>query len=295
MTRRFTAMIAPIIGPDQDIPAPDVNTNPEIMGWIMDTYSMQKGYAVPGVVTGKPIEVGGSLGRKEATGRGVMISARLLMEKLGRTIEGATVSVQGMGNVGSVAALLLHRAGAKVVAVSDISGGFYNPDGLPIEELFEHVSQRKLLNQYPNQGFTLITNDQLLEMDVDLLVPAAMENQISRSNAPHVRAKYIVEAANGPITPTADEILDKNGVIVVPDILANAGGVVVSYFEWVQNLQSFRWEEDYVNDMLEHTMVRAFNEVWDLAHEKNSSLRMGAYMSALQRVVAAKKLRGIFP
>ncbi|HIU33313.1 MAG TPA: Glu/Leu/Phe/Val dehydrogenase [Candidatus Pullichristensenella excrementigallinarum] len=295
LTRRFIAMILPLIGPERDIPAPDVNTTPEIMGWIMDTYSMQKGYAVPGVVTGKPIEVGGSLGRKEATGRGVMISARLLMEKLGRTLEGATVSVQGMGNVGSVAALLLHRAGAKVVAVSDISGGFYNPDGLPIEELFEHVSQRKLLNQYPNQGFTLITNDQLLEMDVDLLVPAAMENQISRSNAPHVRAKYIVEAANGPITPTADEILDKNGVIVVPDILANAGGVVVSYFEWVQNLQSFRWEEDYVNDMLEHTMVRAFNEVWDLAHEKNSSLRMGAYMSALQRVVAAKKLRGIFP
>ena len=295
LTRRFVAMILPLIGPERDIPAPDVNTTPEMMGWIMDTYSMQKGYAVPGVVTGKPIEVGGSLGRKEATGRGVMITTRLLMEKLGKTLEDVTVAVQGMGNVGSVAAVLLHRAGAKVVAVSDVSGGIMNPDGLPMEELFQYLSTHRLLADYEGEGFARITNEELLECDVDVLVPAALENQISEKNAPCVRAKYIVEGANGPLTPEADEILDKMGVVVVPDILANAGGVVVSYFEWVQNLQSFRWEEDYVNDMLERTMVHAFDEVWEIAHEKGASLRMGAYISALKRVVGAKKLRGIFP
>ena len=295
LTRRFVAMILPLIGPERDIPAPDVNTTPEMMGWIMDTYSMQKGYAVPGVVTGKPIEDGGSLGRKEATGRGVMITTRLLMEKLGKTLEDVTVAVQGMGNVGSVAAVLLHRAGAKVVAVSDVSGGIANPDGLPMEELFTYLSKRKLLADYDGEGFTRITNEELLELPVDVLVPAALENQITEKNAPNVRAKYIVEGANGPLTPEADEILDKMGVVVVPDILANAGGVVVSYFEWVQNLQSFRWEEDYVNDMLERTMVHAFDEVWEIAHEKGASLRMGAYISALKRVVGAKKLRGIFP
>lgn len=295
LTRRFVAMILPLIGPERDIPAPDVNTTPEIMGWIMDTYSMQKGYAVPGVVTGKPIEVGGSLGRKEATGRGVMLCTRMLMHKLGKPLAGARVAVQGMGNVGSVAALLLHREGAKVVAISDISGGIYDEDGLPMEELFAHLSQRKLLSEYPDQHFTHISNEELLECAVDILVPAALENQISRSNASLVGARYVVEGANGPITPAADEILDKKGIVVVPDILANAGGVVVSYFEWVQNLQSFRWEEDYVNDMLERTMHHAFDEVWELAQEKSTSLRMGAYMSALKRIVGAKKLRGIFP
>ena len=295
LTRRYVAMILPLIGPERDIPAPDVNTTPEMMGWIMDTYSMQKGYAVPGVVTGKPIEVGGSLGRKEATGRGVMITTRLLMEKLGRSLDGATVAVQGMGKVGSVAAVLLHRAGAKVVAVSDVSGGIMNPDGLPMEELFQYLSTHRLLADYEGEGFARITNEELLECDVDVLVPAALENQISEKNAPCVRAKYIVEGANGPLTPEADGILDEMGVVVVPDILANAGGVVVSYFEWVQNLQSFRWEEDYVNDMLERTMVHAFDEVWEIAHEKGASLRMGAYISALKRVVGAKKLRGIFP
>ncbi|NLF26271.1 MAG: Glu/Leu/Phe/Val dehydrogenase, partial [Clostridiales bacterium] len=264
LTRRYVAMILPLIGPERDIPAPDVNTTPEMMGWIMDTYSMQKGYAVPGVVTGKPIEVGGSLGRKEATGRGVMITTRLLMEKLGRSLDGATVAVQGMGKVGSVAAVLLHRAGAKVVAVSDVSGGIMNPDGLPMEELFQYLSTHRLLADYEGEGFARITNEELLECDVDVLVPAALENQISEKNAPCVRAKYIVEGANGPLTPEADGILDEMGVVVVPDILANAGGVVVSYFEWVQNLQSFRWEEDYVNDMLERTMVHAFDEVWEI-------------------------------
>ena len=295
LTRRFVAMIMPIIGPERDIPAPDVNTTPEIMGWIMDTYSMQKGYAVPGVVTGKPIEVGGSLGRGEATGRGVTICARLLMQKLGRTLEGARVAVQGMGNVGSVAAALMHREGAKIVAVSDVSGGIYSETGLPMDQLRRHFAARRTLAELPDGDFARISNEDLLACDVDILVPAALENTISKSNADRVRARFIVEGANGPITPAADDILDERGVTVVPDILANAGGVVVSYFEWVQNLQSFRWEEDYVNDMLERTMARAFEEVWALAHEKNASLRMGAYMSALKRVVAAKKLRGIFP
>ena len=295
LTRRFVSMILPIIGPERDIPAPDVNTTPEIMGWIMDTYSMQKGYAVPGVVTGKPVEVGGSLGRAEATGRGVMLCARMLMEKLGRSLKGATVAVQGMGNVGSVAAALLHAQGAKIVAVSDVSGGIYAPEGLPMQELGAHFAARRTLAELPDGGFTRIDNEALIECDADILVPAALENQISKSNAPLVRAKYIVEGANGPVTPAADDILDARGVVVVPDILANAGGVVVSYFEWVQNLQSFRWEEDYVNDMLERTMRKAFDEVWALSQEKAASLRMGAYMSALKRVVGAKKLRGIFP
>ena len=295
LTRRFVAMIMPIIGPERDIPAPDVNTTPEIMGWIMDTYSMQKGYAVPGVVTGKPIEVGGSLGRGEATGRGVMLCARMLMEKLGRSLEGVTVAVQGMGNVGSVAAYLLHREGAKVVAVSDVSGGIYSESGLPMEALRPHFAARKTLAELPDGDFARIGNEELLACGAEILVPAALENTISKSNAGNVRARFIIEGANGPITPAADEILEANGVTVVPDILANAGGVVVSYFEWVQNLQSFRWEEDYVNDMLERTMRHAFDEVWALAAEKNASLRMGAYMSALKRVVGAKKLRGIFP
>ncbi len=295
LTRRYVAMIMPLIGPKRDIPAPDVNTTPEVMGWILDTYSMQKGYIVPGVVTGKPIELGGSLGRREATGRGVMIAARLLMEKVGRSLQGARVAVQGLGNVGSVLALLLSREGAKVVAMSDISGGIYDKDGLPVEALYEHLSQRRLLREYPDQRFERISNAELLESEVDILIPAALENQITSANAGKVRAAYIVEAANGPISPDGDRILDERGITVVPDILANAGGVVVSYFEWVQNLQEYMWEECDVNCRLERIMTNAFNEVWDLAGEKGVTLRIGAYMSALKRVVGAKKLRGVFP
>ncbi len=295
LTRRYVAMIMPLIGPKRDIPAPDVNTTPEVMGWILDTYSMQKGYIVPGVVTGKPIELGGSLGRREATGRGVMIAARLLMEKVGRSLQGARVAVQGLGNVGSVLALLLSREGAKVVAMSDISGGIYDKDGLPVEALYEHLSQRRLLSEYPDQRFERISNAELLESEVDILIPAALENQITSANAGKVRAAYIVEAANGPISPDGDRILDERGITVVPDILANAGGVVVSYFEWVQNLQEYMWEECDVNCRLERIMTNAFNEVWDLAGEKGVTLRIGAYMSALKRVVGAKKLRGVFP
>ena len=295
LTRRYVAMIMPLIGPKRDIPAPDVNTTPEVMGWILDTYSMQKGYIVPGVVTGKPIELGGSLGRREATGRGVMIAARLLMEKVGRSLQGARVAVQGLGNVGSVLALLLSREGAKVVAMSDISGGIYDKDGLPVEALYEHLSQRRLLSEYQDQRFERISNAELLESEVDILIPAALENQITSANAGKVRAAYIVEAANGPISPDGDRILDERGITVVPDILANAGGVVVSYFEWVQNLQEYMWEECDVNCRLERIMTNAFNEVWDLAGEKGVTLRIGAYMSALKRVVGAKKLRGVFP
>ena len=276
LTRRFVSMILPLIGPERDIPAPDVNTTPEIMGWIMDTYSMQKGYAVPGVVTGKAHRGGPARwAAARPPGRGVTICARLLMQKLGRTLEGARVAVQGMGNVGSVAAALMHGEGAKIVAISDVSGGIYSEKGLPIDELRPHFAARRTLAELPDGDFVRISNEELLTCDVDILVPAALENTISKSNAPSVRAKYIVEGANGPITPRrADDILDARGVTVVPDILANAGGVVVSYFEWVQNLQSFRWEEDYVNDMLERTMARAFEEVWALAQEKNASLRM---------------------
>lgn len=294
LTRRFVTAIYPIIGPMQDIPAPDVNTTPQIMGWIVDTYSMLCGVNTPGVVTGKPIEVGGSLGRKEATGRGIMLATRMLMEKLDKPIKGAKIAVQGMGNVGSMAALLLHKMGASIIAVSDVSGGILNPEGLDMDAVFAHVSKRKLLSELEGD-FKRITNAEILTMECDVLIPAALENQITEQNAADVKAKYIVEGANGPVTPEADEILEGNGIIVVPDILANVGGVVVSYFEWVQNMQSFYWSESDVNKKLEAIMKNAFNEVWKLSQEKKASMRMGAYMSAIKRMVAAYDIRGIFP
>jgi len=296
LTRRFTAMIAPIIGPEMDIPAPDVNTNGEVMGWVMDTYSMLKGHAVPGVVTGKPLDIGGSLGRSEATGRGVMITAREVMKKLGMPMEGAVIAVQGMGNVGSVSAKLLSELGAKIAAVSDVSGGIYSPDGLDIPDVIEYLSTKgNLLKNYSKDGVTRITNAGLLTLDVDVLIPAALENQITAENAADIRAKLIVEAANGPTTVDADEILREKGVIVVPDILANAGGVVVSYFEWVQNIQSLVWDEDEINRTLNRIMCKAIDSVWALHTEKNTTLRTGAYAAALGSLVQAKKIRGIFP
>lgn len=295
LTRRFTSMILPLIGPEKDIPAPDVNTTPQIMGWIMDTYSMQKGYAIPGVVTGKPIEIGGSLGRSEATGRGVMFATKLLLDKLGKSVKGTKIAVQGMGNVGSVAALLLHQLGAKIVAVSDVSGGLYDENGLPIDEIYKIVSKRCLLSEYKNDSIKRISNEELLACDCEVLIPAALQNQITSANADKVKAKYIVEGANGPVTADADPILEKKGIVLVPDILANAGGVVVSYFEWVQDIQSLMWEESHVNEMLKNIMTNAFNEVWNLSQEKNSSLRLGAYMLALKRIVATRNIRGIFP
>ena len=297
LTRRYTAMVLPILGPEKDIPAPDVNTNAETMGLIMDTYSMLMGYTVPGVVTGKPVEIGGSLGRQEATGRGVMITAMNLMEKVGLAPGNVRVAVQGFGNVGSAAAALLAEKGCRICGLSDISGGIYCPEGLNVEEIrrFLGAEPGRTLQDYNADGVAHITNRELLESDVDILIPAALENQITGENAEKIKAKYVVEAANGPTTVEADEILSRRGVLVVPDILANAGGVVVSYFEWVQNIQSLMWEEQEVNRHLEEIMVRAFQEVWAVCREKKVTLRMAAYMSALQRLVTAKKFRTIFP
>jgi glutamate dehydrogenase (NAD(P)+) len=297
LTRRYTAMILPLIGPERDIPAPDVGTNAEIMGWIMDTYSIFKGYTVPGVVTGKPVDIGGSLGRKEATGRGVMFMTREILHRLGMPMIGTKVAVQGMGNVGGTAATLLYNEGCKIVAVSDVSGGVYCKAGLDVNEILNFLAQNhgKLLNDYEMPGLKHITNDELLICECDVLVPAALENQITEQIAPDIKAKVIVEGANGPTTVEADMILERNGKIIVPDILANAGGVVVSYFEWVQNIQSLMWDEEEINRSLEKKMIRAFNEVWDQKKEKNTTMRMGAYIVAIDRIVKAKKIRGVFP
>ena len=297
ITRRFTASIAPLIGPDQDIPAPDVGTNAQVMGWMMDTYSMLKGHCVPGVVTGKPIELGGDLGRSEATGRGVMLTTKNILAKMGIPMEGTDVVIQGMGNVGSISAKLLHREGMKVVAVSDVSGGIYNPDGLNIPAILEYLSKdrKNLLSGYEEPGMKRIDNAELLTMKTTVLVPAALENQINADNAEKIQAKLIVEAANGPTTAEADEILERRGITVVPDILTNAGGVVVSYFEWVQNIQSVSWTEEHVNEELKKIMDKAFYAVWDITQEKQVTMRTGAYLIAVKRVVEAKKARGIWP
>lgn len=297
ITRRFTAAIAPLIGPEQDIPAPDVGTNAAVMGWMMDTYSMLKGHCVHGVVTGKPIELGGALGRSEATGRGVMFTTKNILGKLGVDLQDATVAVQGMGNVGSVTAKLLAQEGMKIVAVSDVSGGIYKEGGLNVPAILEYLSQnrRNLLSGYEEEGLVRISNEDLLELDVKVLVPAALENQINLSNAENIKADIIVEAANGPIAMEADEVLEKKGIVVVPDILANAGGVVVSYFEWVQNIQSVSWTEETVNEKLKNIMDPAFEAVWDIAKQTNKSLRTGAYLIAVKRVVDAKKARAIWP
>jgi glutamate dehydrogenase (NAD(P)+) len=294
LTRRYTAMILPIIGPQQDIPAPDVNTNAEIMSWIMDTYSMLHGYTIPGVVTGKPLELGGSLGRKEATGRGVMFVTRAILEKKGKTIEDARIAVQGFGNVGSIAARLIAEKGAKIVGLSDVSGGVYNKDGLDVQKIYDEAAGGKLIKDMDIVG-DRITNDELICCDCDVLIPAALENQITAQNAPCIQAKIIVEAANGPTSIEADKILADKGVIIVPDILANAGGVVVSYFEWVQNIQSLMWEETDINKMLRKIMMSAFDNVANIVDNKNVTYRMGAYMLALKTICEAKNLRGIFP
>ncbi len=297
ITRRFTAAIAPLIGPDQDIPAPDVGSNAAVMGWIMDTYSMLKGHCVHGVVTGKPIELGGALGRNEATGRGVMFTTKNIMKKLGMEVEGTDVAVQGMGNVGSITAKLLHEEGMKVVAVSDVSGGIYKKEGLNIPEILKYLGEdrKNLLKDYKEEGMVHISNEELLELDVTVLIPAALENQINGQNADKIKAKVVVEAANGPIAAEADPILESKNIVVVPDILANAGGVVVSYFEWVQNIQSVSWTEEEVNAKLKNIMDPSFEAVWNIAQEKKTTLRTGAYLIAVERVVKAKKARAIWP
>lgn len=297
ITRRFTAAIMPLIGSDQDIPAPDVGSNAAVMGWMMDTYSMLKGHCVHGVVTGKPIELGGALGRNEATGRGVMFTTRNIMKKMGMEMKGTDVAVQGMGNVGSITAKLLHQEGMKVVAVSDVSGGIYKKEGLDIPAILAYLGKdrKNLLSGYEEEGMTRITNEELLELPVTVLVPAALENQINGTNADKIQAKLIVEAANGPTAAEADPILNEKGVVIVPDILSNAGGVVVSYFEWVQNIQSVSWTEEEVNAKLERIMNNSFEAVYNIAQEKKVPLRTGAYLIAVDRVVKAKKARAIWP
>lgn len=297
LTRRFTAAIAPLIGPDQDIPAPDVGSNAAVMGWMMDTYSMLKGHCVHGVVTGKPIELGGALGRNEATGRGVMFTTKNILNKLNIPVKGTTVAVQGMGNVGSVTAKLLQEEGMKVVAVSDVSCALYNEDGLDIAAILEYLSRdrKNLLKDLDLKGAAVITNEELLTLDVKVLIPAALENQVTENNVDSIKAEVIVEAANGPVSPEADEVLAEKGIVLVPDILANAGGVVVSYFEWVQNIQSVNWTEAEVNEKLKNIMDPAFDAVWNIAQENHTTLRTGAYLIAIRRVVEAKKSRAIWP
>lgn len=297
LTRRFTAMISPIIGPDQDIPAPDVGTNAKVMGWMMDTYSMLKGHCVPGVVTGKPLEIGGALGRKDATGRGVMFTALNVLEVLRMGRGEATVAVQGFGNVGETTARLLHQAGIKVIAVSDVSGGLYKQEGLDIPDICRYITtgENRLLKDYRADGVVHISNRELLGLDVTILIPAALENQINKDNADEVRARIVLEAANGPTTNEADKILFNKNIVVIPDILANAGGVIVSYFEWVQNIQEVMWSEEKINRKLEEIMGNAFLSVWDTATGRKISPRMAAYLIAVKRVVEAKKIRGIWP
>jgi glutamate dehydrogenase (NAD(P)+) len=297
LTRRYTVNIMPIIGPHSDIPAPDVNTNAETMGWIMDTVSMYRGATVLDIVTGKSTDLGGSLGRREATGRGVMFHTLELLKRWHQKPSDTTVAVQGFGNVGGVSADLLHKEGCRVVAVSDVSGAYYNPNGLPIRQMIEHCTTTKnhYLEGFENQGTAKISPSEILELDVDILVPAALEQQITIKNVDKIKAKAIVEGANGPTTPEAERILAKKGVIVIPDILANAGGVVVSYFEWVQSIQSFFWDEDEVNRNLKSVMVKSFSAVWDLAQRENISMRDAAMMIAVNRVSLAMEERGIFP
>jgi len=297
MTRRFTAMIMPIIGAKRDIPAPDVNTNAQTMAWMADTVSMLERKTVIDIVTGKPVPLGGSLGRKEATGRGCAIITAELLKRKRRKLSETTVAVQGYGNVGSHTATILNQMGCQIVAVSDVSGGLYNPQGLDIASINQHVTAHPqgLLEGYEASGVTKISNEELLVIEADVLVPAALEHQIRADNAPYVQAKMIVEGANGPTTREADEILNERGITVVPDILANAGGVVVSYFEWVQDLQCFFWDEAEVNENLERILVRSFKEVWDFGKEQGVPLRLGAYMLAVDRVAGAVKARGVFP
>lgn len=297
LTRKYTSAISSIIGPTKDIPAPDVGTNPEVMGWIMDTYSSICGGGAEGAVTGKPVEIGGSLGRKEATGRGVMFVIKEIAEKLGIKAEETKVAVQGIGNVGIYAAYLLYKEGYKIVAISGSTGGIYNENGLDMDELLskiDNTSREELFNEFVAKGAKRITNEELLLCDADILIPAALENQINEDIASKLKAKIIAEGANGPTTVEADRILEQRGIKVIPDILANAGGVVVSYFEWVQNLHYFYWDEEEVNDKLHKVMKKAFCDVWSKAEEMKTSLRMAAYMVAIDRVVKAKKFRGVF-
>jgi glutamate dehydrogenase (NAD(P)+) len=293
MTRRFASELIEIIGPDQDIPAPDVNTDDRVMGWLMDTYSMQHGFSVPAVVTGKPVSIGGSRGRAKATGRGIVFVTREALKTCGIPIEGARVAVQGFGKVGSAFAELIEELGAKVVAASDVSGGIYNSGGLAVGDLVAHVDRTGLIEGF--DGGEPITNEELLAMDCEVLVPAALENVLTEDNAFDVSAKMVVEGANGPTTPEANRILLDRGIYLVPDILANAGGVTVSYFEWCQGIQKHFWCEDEVNRRLEDVMVKAYHHVYDRAQELDTDMRNAAMAVAVERVAEAVLARGIYP
>jgi len=293
LTRRYASEISLLIGPESDIPAPDVGTNSQVMAWIMDTYSMNKGYSVLGVVTGKPLEVGGSKGRREATGRGCMMCAGMAGEQLGIKLKDATVAVQGFGKVGSAVASSLAREGCKVIGVSDVRGGVYNPRGLDVEGLYRYSREAGSVIDFKDAEN--ITNAELLALACDVLVPAAIENQLRGDNAASVKAKIIVEGANKPTTTEADNILNENGILIVPDILANAGGVVVSYFEWIQDLQAFFWSESEVNQRLEEVMAHAFHEVLEISQREKTDMRTAAYMLAIDRVASAMMIRGIYP
>ncbi|HEX8299895.1 MAG TPA: Glu/Leu/Phe/Val dehydrogenase, partial [Rubricoccaceae bacterium] len=293
LTRRYTANLMDVFGPEKDIPAPDMNTNEQTMAWILDTYSMHVKRTEYAVVTGKPILIGGSQGRREATGRGVMTTTLAAMERLGLTPAECTVAVQGFGNVGSIAAELLAEQGCKIVAVSDVTGGYYNAAGIDIPAAMAYsASNGNKLSGFG--GAEPITNEELLALDVDVLAPCAKENQITERNADAVKAKIVAEGANGPTTPEADTILDAKGILVIPDILANAGGVTVSYFEWVQDRQGYFWSEERVNNRLNRMMAEAFNKVYDAAQKYNTSLRIGAYVIGIEKVAGALKLRGIY-
>jgi glutamate dehydrogenase/leucine dehydrogenase len=293
LTRRYTANLLEIFGPDRDIPAPDMNTNEQVMAWIMDTYSMNSQRTETAVVTGKPIILGGSQGRKEATGRGVVTVTLAALARIGLMPNKSTVVVQGFGNVGSVSAGLMYEQGAKVIAVSDVSGGYYNADGLDIPKMIEYMkANNNSLSGYADAD--KISNEELLELECDVLIPAAKEDQISRHNADRIKAKIISEGANGPVTANADSILDEKGIMVIPDILANAGGVTVSYFEWVQDRQGYFWTEERVNRRLNRMMRSAFDNLYEVSTKHSITMRQAAYVYAIDRVAATLKLRGIY-
>ena len=292
LTRRYIAEIVDAIGPEKDVPAPDVNTNEQIMAWVMDTYSMHVGHTTTSVVTGKPVELGGSLGRREATGRGVMIVTRESVKHLGFSLKGASVAVQGFGNVGSISAELLAEQGAKIVAVTDWKGGVYNPKGFDIKKLLAHVQQTKTVDGFPDAE-SLASAD-LFTLDVDILIPAALENQITIDNAPAIKAKVVIEGANGPTTPDAHRHLHERGVFVVPDILANSSGVTTSYFEWVQDRYGYFWSEKEVNERLEAKMCEAFNAVLQTSLKYKVDMRTAAYIVAISRVATVTRMRGMY-
>jgi glutamate dehydrogenase (NAD(P)+) len=293
MTRRFTSEIINEIGPEKDIPAPDVGTNASTMAWIFDTYSMNKGHSVLGVVTGKPLTIGGSLGREEATARGALFCLESAMRRDGRSFEGLTVAVQGFGNVGSHLARLLHEEGAKVVAISDSTVSLHNANGIDVATAFAHKREHGTLRGLKDAEE--IADEDLVTLDVDILAPCALEQVVTEQNADRVKARIICEGANGPVTPAADAILDDKGTLILPDVLANAGGVVVSYFEWVQGLQEYFWKETEVNAKLNDIVSRAFEETWETAQTRNVSMRVAAYGLAVQRVAEATITRGIYP